>query len=105
MQLKELKDIDIHGPGKDLDKKSNSRYEPSWIWLVPHVTDPNNIKAGICKDELNDCMCVEWAKSRAHMMRWKEELLLVQEEMWWVLIHISQMESDMVVYMECFANP
>ena len=87
MQLKELKDIDICGPRKDLDEKSNSCYEPSWIWLMPHVTDPNNIEAGIHEDELNDCMHVKWAKSRAHMMQWKEELLLVQEEMWQVLIY------------------
>jgi hypothetical protein len=80
-RLKELKDVDIRGPGKDLDDKSNSRYEPSWIWLVPRVTDPNNIEAGMREEELNDCMRVEWAKSKARMMRWKEELLLVQEEM------------------------
>ena len=39
------------------------------------------------EDELNDCMHVEWAKSRACMMQWKEELLLVQEEMWQVLAY------------------
>ena len=66
--LKELKDVDIHGPRKDLDDKSNSCYEPSWIWLVPRVTDPNNIEAGMHEEELNDCMRVEWAKSKAHMM-------------------------------------
>ena len=86
-RLKELKDVDIRGPGKDLDDKSNSRYEPSWIWLVPRVTEPNNIEAGMREEELNDCMRVEWVKSKAHMMRWKEELLLVQEEMRRVLVY------------------
>ena len=40
MCLEELKDIDIHGPGKDLDNtcSSNSCYKPSWIWLMPCVT-------------------------------------------------------------------
>jgi hypothetical protein len=83
-RLKELKDIDIRGPGKDLDNtcSSNSRYEPSWIWLVPHVTsESNNPEAGMREEEFNDHMRVEWAKARARVMRWKEELLLVQEEM------------------------
>lgn len=33
--LKPLLDKDICGPGKDTDDPTqNSRYEPSWIWLV-----------------------------------------------------------------------
>ena len=86
--LKELKDVDIRSPGKDLDNtcSSNNCYEPSWIWLVPCVTtEPNNPEAGMHEEEFNDYMCVEWAKGRAHIMRWKEELLLMQEEMWRVL--------------------
>ena len=86
--LKELKDIDICGPGKDLNNtcSSNSRYELSWIWLVPHFTsESNNPKGGMHEEEFNDHMHVEWAKVRAHMMQWKEELLLVKEEMWQVL--------------------
>jgi len=87
-RLKELKDIDIHGPGKDLDNtcSSNSCYELSWIWLVPRVTsESNNPEAGMCEEEFNDHMRVEWAKARARVMRWNEELLLVQEEMRQVL--------------------
>ena len=77
-RLKELKDADISGPGKDADDSSttNSRYEPSWIWLVPRVADASNVE-----EEFNDSMQVEWAKARARMIRWQEELLLVQEEM------------------------
>jgi hypothetical protein len=86
IRLKELKDKDIRGPGKDTDDEttSNSRYEPSWIWLVPRLSqtsDPND-------KEFNDGMRVEWAKSRARMMRWKEEVLLVQEEMRRVLVYL-----------------
>lgn len=33
------------------------------------------------KKEFNDSMHVEWAKARARMRRWDEQLLLVQEEM------------------------
>ena len=50
---------------------------------MPHVTsESNNPEAGMHEEEFNDHMHVEWAKAQACMMRWKEELLLVQEEMW-----------------------
>ena len=69
--LKELKDVDIRGPGKDLDDmcSSNSHYEPSWIWLVPCVTsESNNPEGGMREEEFNDHMHVEWAKARAGVM-------------------------------------
>lgn len=78
IRLQELKDKDIRGPGKEEKEASNSRYEPSWIWLVPHVTGSNQTDQ---EAEFTDSMRVEWAKARARMMRWKEEFLLVQEEM------------------------
>ena len=83
LRLKELKDRDISGPGKDPEDKtmSNSRYEPSWIWLVPGSAGTQPSPTQISNDEFNDSMRVEWAKARARMMRWKEELLIVQEEM------------------------
>jgi hypothetical protein len=86
IQLKELKNQDIRGPGRDTDDEtmSNSRYEPSWIWLVPRHSQTNYPN----DEEFSDSMRVEWAKSRARMMRWKEELLLVQEEMRRVLVYL-----------------
>ena len=82
-RLKELKDVDISGPGKDPNdtSTSNSRYEPSWIWLVPRATEPGSTEAGMGEEEFNDSMRVEWANARARMSRWQEELLIVQEEM------------------------
>ena len=63
MCLKELKDSDIHSPRKDAnDTTTNSRYKPSWIWLMQHGT-----KTGMCKEEVNESMQVEWAKMRAHV--------------------------------------
>ena len=81
--MKELKDEDIRGPGKDADDRmiSNSCYEMSWIWLVLRTVNSDD-------KEFNDSMRVEWAKSRARMMRWKEELLIVQEEMRRVLVYL-----------------
>lgn len=88
IRLKELKDQDVRGPGKDPNdtSTSNSRYEPSWIWLVPRATGLNG-ETG--EDEFNESMRVEWAKARARMMRWREELLIVQEEMRRVLVYLS----------------
>ena len=42
-------------------------------------------RSAINNDEMfNDDMRVEWAKTRARMMRWQEEYL-IQEEMRWTL--------------------
>ncbi|PPQ76961.1 hypothetical protein CVT24_009371 [Panaeolus cyanescens] len=75
-RLKELREEDIRGPAKD-DDENASRYEPSWIWLV------SNTQSGGSEDDgsLNDSIRAEWVKSRARMKRWKEEWLLLQEEM------------------------
>lgn len=77
-RFRELNKKDISGPGRDPDDTTttNSSYEPSWIWLVPRASI-----AGMDENEFNENMQVEWVKARARMMRWKEELLLVQEEM------------------------
>jgi hypothetical protein len=81
-RLKTLKDKDISGPGKDPhDASTNSRYEPSWIWLMPRVTKSGNTDTGIGEEEFNESMRVEWAKAKARMTRWTEEELIVQEEM------------------------
>ena len=44
-------------------------------------------EGGMCEEELNESMRAEWAKTRARMSRWNEELLLVQEEMWRMLAY------------------
>jgi hypothetical protein len=84
IRLKELQDMDISGPGKDPDDTSttNSRYEPSWIWLVSQSRI-----SGLDEEEFNDSMQIEWAKARARKMRWKEELLIIQEEMRRVIVY------------------
>ena len=84
-RLKELKPKDVSGPGRDPDDSttSNSRYELSWIWLVQHATQssPSQSEMHIGEEEFNQSMRVEWAKARARKMRWKEEVMLIQEEM------------------------
>lgn len=82
--LKELRNEDIRGPGKDPDdtKTSNGRYDESWIWMV----QKNEAVAENEEREFIDDMRVEWVKSRARSMRWEEEFLLLQEEMRRVLV-------------------
>jgi len=81
--LKELHKEDIRGPGKEPEDKkkakktSNGRFEDSWIWRAAQSE-----RSAINDDEMfNDDMRIEWAKTRAQMMRWQEEYLLIQEEM------------------------
>lgn len=80
--LKELRNEDIRGPGKgpDENKISNGRFETSWIWLVVRLRGGKS-NMPMTEDEFNESMGVEWAKQRARVMRWKEEKLIVQEEM------------------------
>jgi hypothetical protein len=54
------------------------------------------------EDEFDDSMRIEWAKARARMMRWKEELWIVQEVMCHVIAYHGWMESSMVVEPSCF---
>jgi hypothetical protein len=82
-RLKELKPSDLRGPGRDSDNpqdgNSNGRFEPSWIWLVSRL--PQERGENQTEDEFNQSMRTEWAQTRARMCRWKEELLIIQEEM------------------------
>jgi hypothetical protein len=88
-RLKELKKEHVSGPGKEPDDVSNSCYEPSWIWLVPRISGPSNMQMNIGEEEFNNGMQVEWERARAWMQRWKEELLLVQEEMRRVIAYLK----------------
>jgi hypothetical protein len=83
-RLKELRSSDLRGPGRDPDnpedtKKSNGRFELSWIWLVTRL--PQERGDNQTEDEFNHSMRTEWAQTRARMCRWKEELMIIQEEM------------------------
>jgi hypothetical protein len=77
--LRDLKDNDICGPGKDDNGSGNSCFEPSWIWLVPHVHSAPNM--GDSEQVLDDSLQVEWAKVQAQKQQWEEEVLLIYEEM------------------------
>ena len=84
-RLKELKDADIQGPGKDDNGSGNSRFEPSWIWLVPRVLSAPDMEDS--ELALDDSLQVGWAKSWAQKEHWKEEVLIIQEEMRRVIMY------------------
>jgi hypothetical protein len=78
--LKDLRDNDIRGPGKDDNGSGNRRYEPSWIWLVPRARSMPEM--GDSEQVPDDSLLrVEWAKAQARKQRWEEEVILIQEEM------------------------
>ena len=90
-RLRPLLDRDICGPGKDPDDPTqNGRYEPSWIWLVVH--NPSS-EFEVIEEDFNDNMRVQWAKVMARAARWKEELLIVQEEIRRVLMFFAWKSS------------
>jgi hypothetical protein len=84
-RLKDLKDDDIRGPGKDDTLLGNSRFEPSWIWLVARVRSAPDM--GDSEQVLDDSLKVEWSKSYARKTRWEEEVLIIQEEMRRVIVY------------------
>ena len=95
-RLKELKPSDIWGSGRDTDnpkdsKKLNGRFEPSWIWLVARL--PQKRSDNQTEDEFNHSMRTEWAQMCARMCRWKEELMILQEEMRHVLAYFEWRSS------------
>jgi hypothetical protein len=80
LELQVLRQEDISGPGKDPDE-SSGKYVMSWIWLLRKAE-----KSDVSETEFNECMRVEWMKTRARMMRWQEEYLILQEEMRRVIV-------------------
>jgi len=88
-RLKDLKDSDVCGPGKDdfyLQEPgkanygaSKGRYEMSWIWLVPK--SKLEVDTNSSEQVFDEGLRVEWSKSQARKMRWEEEVQIVQEEM------------------------
>ncbi|KAG2743573.1 hypothetical protein P692DRAFT_201723247, partial [Suillus brevipes Sb2] len=69
---------DVRGMTVPRKGESEGRRQLSWIWLVEGVGDDED-------QVVQDGLRVEWCKARARMMRWKEEIELLEEEMHRVL--------------------
>jgi len=118
-RLQKLNESDIRGPGREPDDKSEGRFIPSWIWLVPHSsppapTPPTNLTIGIDptpnskngvatasdvgasanNTEAADSMRVHWAKCQARAERYEEEVVLTIEEMGRTLCYFEWKESQ-----------
>jgi hypothetical protein len=75
-RLKDLKDSDVRGPGKDdflLQEPgkanygaSKGRYEISWIWLVPK--SKLEVDTNSSEQVFDEGLRVEWSKSQARKM-------------------------------------
>lgn len=88
-RLKDLKDSDVCGPGKNdfylqeagkaNHDASKGRYEISWIWLVPQ--SKSEVNPNCSEHAFDEGLRVEWSKSQARKMRWEEEVQIIQEEM------------------------
>jgi hypothetical protein len=100
-RLKDLVDTDVRGPGKDdfymqeagnkTAGASKSRYEVSWIWLVPR--SKSEVEADGAEQVFDDGLRVEWSKSQERKKRWEEEVHLIQEEMRRTIIYYEWKES------------
>jgi hypothetical protein len=83
-----LTQADNRGPGKEPEEKllRDGRYALSWIW--------RSSATSVSPDEVNEDMRVEWAQSMARVDRWKEEVILLREEMRWVVQFLEWRSSD-----------
>jgi hypothetical protein len=93
---RELKAEDIRGPYRDeeLDKLSETRHTPSWIWTAPITANRPSTLASVqvsVEDNLtaNEHLLSEWARQRARTRRHGEEILLLVEEMRRVLTFLE----------------
>jgi len=81
-KFQKLNATDIRGPGRQEDdpvRRTNNRYEISWIWLVTRDLAREDEEEE--EEEFDESMRAEWAKMRARRDRWEEEYQLVPEEM------------------------
>ncbi|KAF8214393.1 hypothetical protein K438DRAFT_1902273 [Mycena galopus ATCC 62051] len=55
----------------------------SWIWYMASTRESANVTAdGSPHEDIR----IEWTKAQARAERWKEELILLEEEMLWILV-------------------
>ena len=74
--MTELLKEDICGPGREDTEKSELHHVPSWIWKTPLQAS-----ASIHNQDFYASMWVEWCKAQENAVRYKEEIVLVVEEM------------------------
>jgi hypothetical protein len=115
----------------DSDAPSQSKFIPTWIWLVrapptppdlpgsspstsaespdqipapPPVTTPTAEKGEVSEKEIEEYMLVDWAKARERAKRFEEEVELCVEEMRRTLLFFSWKASEWERRAELRAN-
>ena len=109
----ELKDTDIHGPGREDNELSEGHTISSWIWLIPRPTDPNAdnsneqdlSRRAASGEEVAVSIRAHWARCQARAERHEEEVELTLEEMrrtveffkwkagWWLSLEDTRAKS------------
>ncbi|KAG6880468.1 hypothetical protein C0995_006841 [Termitomyces sp. Mi166 len=77
---------DVSGITALEDKCSEGLQSMSWIWRLKE----GNAMEGEGKQEV---LYIEWCKARAHAYQWKEECLLLDEEMQKVIAFVIYQEG------------
>ncbi|KAK0432710.1 hypothetical protein EV421DRAFT_1719283, partial [Armillaria borealis] len=63
----------------------------SWIWLTEgEMGDGSDVTVNKRDPEVR----IEWLKSHAWANRWREEVLMLKEEMWWMHASFRSLASD-----------
>ena len=110
--FQKLNKSNIRRPGCEEDNTSEGQFMLSWIWLVPHSSDPppaaiihpsnvpgsktmmaTNEHTVVNDTELVDSMHVHWAKCQAQAERYEEEVTLTIEEMGHTLSYFQWKQS------------
>ncbi|KAK0460313.1 hypothetical protein IW261DRAFT_1587084 [Armillaria novae-zelandiae] len=73
VQLRVLEDSDVHRIANEEIGISEGNRTMSWIWYSSHVGD---VPEGV-----QECLRIEWCKTRARAHRWREECKLLKVEM------------------------
>ena len=94
-----LEDSDNRGPGKERNEEGtgDGTFLRSWIWLSnPRVRDVGGEvgEEGASEEDVNEVVRVEWTTSFARLERWAEEVELLQEEMWRVVVFLEWKSWD-----------
>ena len=119
-RFQKLNNDDVRGPGREVEDTSEGQFTPSWIWLVPRLSQPSPTTTTRPGDraatvssvshsedpDQNESMRAHWAKCQARAERYEEEVKLTIEEMgrtlcyfkwkraWWLSLQSQREESE-----------
>ncbi|KAG6863790.1 hypothetical protein C0991_003199 [Blastosporella zonata] len=87
LELQAMTEEDTWGITADEDNLSEGRQSVSWIWKVDNGVDTMDTKGK------QEALRIEWCKARAQAHQWAEECLLLEEEMWQVVLFFGHKQA------------